>query len=307
MRYATVFFSFTIMAMCLSSISSAAVLEYYSIDAEIERNLHTKISVSMKPSDAINHFDYDIPFTIYNLTVEPQSGTHACDFDNERTSSVISCDFFGATEGNNGIKFTFYSRDAVNSNDGKYIFQDLVPFIMDTEDFFTLLKLPERSSLSEEIVNQSLFPPDGRIFTDGKHMFIVWERENVTSGDSLIFSASFESSSDGGILWSMTVVGITAIVVMVMVSVGFYMRRGSGETKTEVKVLPLLNKEEKKVVDILVKHEGEVRQREIVRESDFSKAKVSRLIKNLKERGVIDTDAISGRENKVILKIKGVE
>jgi hypothetical protein len=31
------------------------------------------------------------------------------------------------------------------------------------------------------------------------------------------------------------------------------------------------------------------------------------MVKNLKERGVIDIEPISGRENKVILKIKGVE
>ncbi len=38
-----------------------------------------------------------------------------------------------------------------------------------------------------------------------------------------------------------------------------------------------------------------------------ARAKVSRLVKNLKERGVVDIEPISGRENKVILKIKGVE
>ncbi len=71
-------------------------------------------------------------------------------------------------------------------------------------------------------------------------------------------------------------------------------------------MLPLLNKDEKRVVDIIARNDGQVRQSVIVKESDYSKAKVSRLIKNLKERGVVDTDPISGRENKVILKIKGV-
>ena len=44
-----------------------------------------------------------------------------------------------------------------------------------------------------------------------------------------------------------------------------------------------------------------------MRETDFSKAKVSRLVKNLKERGVVDIEPVSGRENRIILKIKGVE
>jgi len=68
----------------------------------------------------------------------------------------------------------------------------------------------------------------------------------------------------------------------------------------------LLNKDEKRMVDIIARQGGDARQRVLVKESDFSKAKVSRLVKNLKERGVVDTEPISGRENKVILKIKGV-
>jgi uncharacterized membrane protein len=122
----------------------------------------------------------------------------------------------------------------------------------------------------------------------------------------LTFSVLFEVTGSGGFLWDILVIAMTAIVVVVMVGVAIYMRRGAGPVQKEVKVLPLLNKDEKKIVDIIAKHGSEVRQREIVRETDFSKAKVSRLIKNLKERGVVDIEAISGRENKIILKIKGV-
>ena len=39
-----------------------------------------------------------------------------------------------------------------------------------------------------------------------------------------------------------------------------------------------------------------------MRESGFSKAKVSRLVSNLRERGVVGVEPISGRENRVLLK-----
>jgi DNA-binding Lrp family transcriptional regulator len=64
----------------------------------------------------------------------------------------------------------------------------------------------------------------------------------------------------------------------------------------------VLNKDEKRIVDILSRHGGKSGQKVLVRESDFSKAKVSRLVKNLKERGVVDIEPISGRENRIILK-----
>ncbi len=67
--------------------------------------------------------------------------------------------------------------------------------------------------------------------------------------------------------------------------------------------MPLLKGDEKVLVDILNKHNGSVNQRVIVRESDFSKAKVSRLVAGLKERGIVDVE-ILGRTNKVTLKLK---
>ncbi|MBN1896706.1 MAG: hypothetical protein JW789_03190 [Candidatus Aenigmarchaeota archaeon] len=307
MRSIIIFSAFIVSVMWLSGTVSAATLGHYGIDIQVERNLHARTVLSLEPNSPISHLEYNLGFTIYNLTSESESGTVNCDYENDVRSSIISCDFFGMAANKTNIKLGFTTKDAVKPQDDKYVFRETFPMIMDTEELFVLLKLPEKSAFSEEVINQSFSPPDGRIFTDGRHMFIVWERTGLESGDSISFSVSFESVSQGGMLWSFTVIAITAVVVGIMVAIGLYMSRGSRKRlPAEVKVLPLLNNEEKKVVDILVKHEGTARQREIVRESDFSKAKVSRLIKNLKERGVIDTEAISGRENKVILKIKGI-
>ena len=62
------------------------------------------------------------------------------------------------------------------------------------------------------------------------------------------------------------------------------------------------NEDEKKVVDVLKAHNGSVGQKIIVRETGFSKAKVSRLVNSLKERNVIIVEPISGRENRIVLK-----
>ena len=61
------------------------------------------------------------------------------------------------------------------------------------------------------------------------------------------------------------------------------------------------------IIDILNKYSGKIGQKVIVRESDFSKAKVSRLVKSLKGRGVLDTEAISGRENRIMLKMDEIK
>jgi uncharacterized membrane protein len=93
--------------------------------------------------------------------------------------------------------------------------------------------------------------------------------------------------------------GIIAIIIIVAVLV--YMKKIRGNKVAVVK--SVMNKDEKKVIDVLNDHGCKAGQKVIVRETDFSKAKVSRIVKNLKERGVVDTEPISGRENRIILRI----
>jgi uncharacterized membrane protein len=65
----------------------------------------------------------------------------------------------------------------------------------------------------------------------------------------------------------------------------------------------MLTGDERRVIDIVAGNGGTVIQRVIVRETDFSKAKVSRIVNGLKNRRVLDIEP-RGRTNKIILRIK---
>jgi uncharacterized membrane protein len=285
---------------------AAAELNYYGIETIVEENFLVHTTTTLIFDKPINHIDYNLDFNILNLSVKTMSGTSQCGFENVDGSSSIRCDFFEMSEKDTTIELSFSTRNAIRRLGDNYEFKATYPITMPTKRMFSIIKLPPKGMLAEEIVNESFFPPDGDILTDGKHIIISWEKKNLTVDDSLSFSVFFEVLGTGGVLWDMSVVALTSVVVIVMIIVAVYMRRGSAPAKPEVKVLPLLNKDEKRIVDIVAKEGGEARQRVLVKESDFSKAKVSRLVKNLKERGVVNTEPISGRENKVILKIKGV-
>lgn len=306
MKHVLVFMVLAVSLALASHTVSAAELEYYGIEAEIGRNLHTSITVTMTPVEPINHIDYTLDFRVYNFSAVLRSGVSKCELENVGSGSVISCDLFGMEPGKTMIRFHFNTRESVRQIEGNYEFRANFPVILSAESSFSLVKLPERALLSEEIVNQSYFPPSGSILTDGKRMMVSWSGDNLVADETLRYSVLFEIMGGSDPLWDLIVISLTFIVVIIMVSVGLYMRRGSSPKEGEVKVLPLLNKDEKKIVDIVAREGGELRQNMIVKESDYSKAKVSRLIKNLKERGVVYTEPISGRENKVILKIKGV-
>lgn len=290
-----------------ASYVSAAELEYYGIEVSIERNLQVRITLTLTPAAPINNLGYNLDFSIFNLSVSTQSGTSRCGIENVNGGSKISCDFYGMEEGNTRIRLGFSTRAVIRPMENNYEFRADFPVPMPAQRAFSLIKLPPKAVLSEEIANQSYFPGDGSTLTDGKRMMISWERNNLTESDTLSFSAIFEVVGGGSTMWDLTVIIMTSAVVIIMIVVAIYMRRGTSGRAMEIKVLPLLNKDEKRVVDIVARNDGEARQSLIVKESDYSKAKVSRLVKNLKERGVVDTEPISGRENKIILKIKGVE
>ncbi len=307
MKYELVFAVLMVSLLLAVSGASAVELEYYGIDATVERNLQVRTTVTLTPTEPVNHIDYDVGFGIYNFSSETRSGTSRCAVENTGSETTISCDFYGMEAEETMVRLSFTTRGAVRPIESNYEFRVDFPVPMAAQRSFSLVKLPPKAVLSEDIVNQSYFPPTGSVLTDGKHIIVTWEDSNLTESDSLDFSVLFEVVGDGGAMWDISVIIMTSVVVIVMVIVAIYMRRGSSQKETEVKVLPLLNKDEKKVVDILARNDGEARQSVIVKESDYSKAKVSRLVKNLKERGVVDTEPISGRENKVLLKIKGVE
>ena len=65
--------------------------------------------------------------------------------------------------------------------------------------------------------------------------------------------------------------------------------------------MKILKNDERKVIDIIKERGGMCKQRVIVRETDFSKAKVSRLVKDLEERGLLRTEK-AGRSKKVYIK-----
>ena len=60
----------------------------------------------------------------------------------------------------------------------------------------------------------------------------------------------------------------------------------------------MLKEDEKKIFESVVKHDPGVNQKIVVKESGYSKAKVSKVLKNLQERGLLKLERI-GRSNKV--------
>jgi uncharacterized membrane protein len=279
--------------------ADAMGLQYYGLENTINSDMSVRSAVTLKFSEPISHLEYGLAFRAENLSVDSKF-TSDCELEPDEKRSVIYCDFVGMSEEDNLLELTFITNDAVKKINGNYQFNINYGISLPIERSFAIIKLPENGVLTRQPANESYYPPNGKIMTDGKHIMVYWQEENLTSGDSLQFSVLFSFPAFLPISGDSFLIAVLTILIIVsMIGIAVYVRRGEKiETVTSV-----LNEDEKEIVDILKRSGGKALQKILVRESGFSKAKVSRLVKNLKERGVVDIEPVSGRENRILLKI----
>ena len=222
----------------------------------------------------------------------------------EQVSQVISCKPLSPfVVGTIRISADFNIDGLVQKRGNISFFSLDVPILWDTDEVFVTVKLPEKMALAEKVILP--ISPSGVDMTfDGRRVITNWHFFNKKTGDIIPVRIYYEPLTYQPIQISYTWAFLLVIIVIVM-SVGLVYRKVSYK-KSEL-VLSVLNESERIITDIIKKEKKEkVDQREIVRQSGFSKAKVSRIIQSLEERGIIESERI-GRKNKIKLKKQFIE
>ncbi len=282
---------FLVLVVLVASVPMAgARLAYYGIEDTINEDLSVSNEIVLQFKEPVNHLDYRLNFEITDLTAKANFDSADCVVVEGNT---ISCDFVGMTEQKNMLTLNFVTEEAVKKVDGKFRFSANYGFLP-TDKIFVLIRLPQSAVLSEEVVNESYFPRDGGILSDGKHIMVFWEESDVES-KSQQFSVSYAFPLG---IPSYVIISLTIIVIIAMVGVVVYARK---KQKPVEVVTSVLNQDEKTIADILQRNEGRALQKVLVKDSGFSKAKVSRLVKDMKSRGMVEIEPVSGRENRIRL------
>jgi len=93
-------------------------------------------------------------------------------------------------------------------------------------------------------------------------------------------------------------------IAFLMLGAGLYLfLMPMKEEKQEFKEVNLskLDEDEKKIYDLLKSKEGSIYQTDLIKETDFSKVKVSRLLDKMEQRGILERKR-RGMTNIVVLK-----
>jgi uncharacterized membrane protein len=286
--------------LLLAGNAAALGLEYYGVEDTINDDLSVTSEVVLKFDSPVNSLDYTMDYRVEDLEYESDFDFAECRVRDSNGGSTISCTFIGMTPERNKLTLSFTTRDVIQKLDGNYRFTVNHGISLPIQSSFILIRLPQNNILAGER-NESYFPVTGDILTDGRHIMVFWEDESLETGENLQFSILFTRPPFGTEFLTFFLYALFIVAIAVMVLVAIYVKRIRGTKVAAVK--SVLNRDEKRIIDILNQKGGKAGQKLLVRETDFSKAKVSRLVKNLRERGVVGTEPISGRENRVILRL----
>src|SRR3989338_7705146 len=289
-----------VVLVALPTTVNATGLEKLDVEASIIGDYSVSYSLKMVFDEPLIKLNYPLSFRIKNLTSINNFGDASCRAITIGRVDSIDCDFVGMTQNKKSLTLEFTTSEEISLIEEKRKYSSTYFSRLPVNKTSFLVRLPERGTLSEQPTNNSYYPSDASVRTDGKYIMVYWEKENIKPGDTLTYSISCLMTGGEFSIFYNTFALLLIIVVIIIGFILLFFRRHT-TTKSKELLVSVLDKDEKTVYDILVVHQGAVSQKVIVRESNFSKAKVSRVLRRLKSRNIIGIEPISGRENKIIL------
>lgn len=279
----------------VASVANAALVSW-NADISINDDGGTDWVATLTYNETVARSDYFIPAKATNIKVLADNSTVECDVTQGIGTSIV-CKV-NARE----FVYEFHVKNLVSTiGELQYIrvFQYLFSITQPVDKLHVVVKFPLGAALVEEDklrgTGLKTFDPDfGREGSDGRRIFVGWTFDKPALGKNISLSAIYELL--GFDTFTLFFVILAFVIIAFVLTLIFIFK------KHRVKdILPVLTDSERKVMEIILREKGEVDQRVIVKETDYSKAKVSRVISDLMARGLVEKIS-KGRRNLIKLK-----
>lgn len=282
-----------------------AQIQFYGADVDLGLDGNAKIKLTITFREPVNRFQLTIFGVIKNFNAVSNAGSVTCDITTG-SASIIDCKM-NLTHEKRSLELTFETVDFVKEVDSKNLFSLDLSLSRDIDQAFATVKLPEGYALTNTSLIQSVFPKTNTIISDGRRIIINWNMENLTSDKSFRFQALYEPTKGAFTgLFVLGIPGLVSIGTLSILTIGGGILLYRRIKKPREVILSVLDDSEKKTIEIITNAGGETTQKKVVQETNLSKAKVSRIINRLQERGLIEVTRL-GRTNKLKLVKKKFE
>lgn len=279
------------LALFSATVSANPDIEFYKIDISVDESgsSHVQLFINFeKPEDI---FSMDIIGRIEGFEADTNAGPADCSVSTSGTSK-ISCNL-NLTETRKELRINFTTADFVKSLDDKSYFSAALGPKTSVNHVSATIRLPQNTLLTGEDISSSIisYTQNASAHIVGDSILIIWNLNDISS-DAIKFDVLYERVEPP--VWfqfrmSHFILLGGSFAAVIGVIIVLYLRRSKNV------VLSVLDEYERKVMDVISK-EGEVKQKQVVNMTNLSKAKVSRVVKSLADRGLVEAER-RGRTN----------
>ena len=260
-----------------------------------------RVDISYK--DLTSNDIYYLVFNdIYGFEGRDDYGVLDCEVNGAVFGSEIICKPNTENKTDYNVTLSYYLSKIQSQVSEVYLMNYIYSFSDPTEHFSVDVILPEGMGLVKKSERfNPIHPIDASVRTDGRRIKVEWDVPKPALGSTKSFTVSYEDMGSIEFLFStqMYLIASSGIVMLFLVIVLVYLKRS--RDRKPGNALALLKGSEKSVLDIILNSGGECIQRQIVRDTGYSKAKVSRIIYDLSVRGIVEKIQ-KGRTNIIIIK-----
>lgn len=283
-----------IPAFLLFVAGTSANISYYGASTFLEPSGQSSTELVITFERPVNNFTFDVVGRINDLSASSMAGPVECVADVRGVSRVFCS--MSLTEERKTIQVNFKSEDLVKNLGNRFLFSSDYTLNQNIRLMVVSVKLPEGMALVDDgggNPGRLTFQQNTTKTSDGRKIAVNWELRDIPAGTPLRFEIFYESLVDP--FWKQLRIryffafGVAVAVVLALL----IMRRAK---KSEELIVSVLDEYERKVMDTIHTAGGIINQRKVVQDLNLSKAKVSRIVKSLAERGVIEVEK-RGRTN----------
>lgn len=286
-----------VLVLAFIPVAHAANIEKTDVHIALDNEGDAYWEIGIKYAENVTRSDYFVLSQVRNVKVYSYNEEIDCITTQEAIGYSILCNKLNA----DSLLYTFQTTDITKNFNEFTRFDYMFPITNIVSNISIRIDLPLGTAVAEEnkLANFGAKPfmPDNALqSTDGRVIYLSWGFEKPRLGESIQVSLYFEQLSKEN-----QVQQLVAIIMLIGVFAAIAVLFIHSKRSSVKDVLPVLTNPEREVMQILIRENKEVDQRLVVKELDYSKSKISRVISELEKRGLIDK-RIKGRTN--ILRLR---
>jgi predicted transcriptional regulator len=267
----------------ITPIGLALESDIYFVTSEVSISEVIEEVEIVGKTEQLDLIELKLPLHVGELDVMFNAEELECSLKEEIGYTLLRCPVDSHT-GSYFLKLTYVYEPL--SLDGRLFFKTLHE--PQTKSFVSVVKLGKDYQVPADDIGSLVSPQPSNSYLERGRQVFVWKLEDVDGFEATIVANSLVSYRN-------IFLGAFVFVALAILLVFFKIRRK--------KVSPKLIESEQVIVDVLKQQKKSIKQKELQRKTGFSKARLSRILNNLEERGVISKTPW-GRTNLIELKRK---